>query len=282
MFITRVWKVGSMTKGLLFILFFMLEMLVFAIIPLSSWLSVDLLLIFHTVITMTLLVIALLLRKSGKSQHSWQVIYALFTAGMAVLLSTLFSGSLLKISDLTTTNPAGIAVAKLYEGLFRVIPILALAFIIGFDRRSLYLNKGNIRLSLIIGMTMFIVPAIIGFLPLVDQQGMQNKLLELIPWILVFVLSNGFMEELLFRGLFLKRYEFFLGKGLSNLLTATVFTLIHIQVTYIQDILQFLLIIFPLAIIWGYLIQKTDSILASSLFHAGADCLIILDIFASI
>jgi membrane protease YdiL (CAAX protease family) len=110
---------------------------------------------------------------------------------------------------------------------------------------------------------------------------MLNRMLALSPWILIFVLANGFMEELLFRGLFLRRYELFLGKGLSNLLTAVVFTLIHLQVTYVSDVFQFLLVVFPLALVWGYLMQKTDSLWGSAVFHAGADCMIILGIFAS-
>ncbi len=108
-----------------------------------------------------------------------------------------------------------------------------------------------------------------------------NKLLSLSPWILLFVLSNGFMEELLFRGLFLKRYEPFLGKGLSNLLTAIVFTLMHTQVTYAAQMLQFLLIALTLSLVWGYLIQKTDSLWGAVLFHAAGDCLIIFAAYAS-
>lgn len=108
-----------------------------------------------------------------------------------------------------------------------------------------------------------------------------STLLSLAPWILIFVLANGFMEELLYRGLFLKWYEPFLGKGMSNLLTAIVFTLLHVPVTYVPDVVQFLSILFPLALIWGYLMQKTDSLWGSALFHAGADCVIVFGIYAS-
>jgi len=264
-----------------FLLFFVLEMMAFAIIPLSSRLSINTLLNIHAGITVIFLVAALLLRRSDRGKQYWQVSYALFVAGVAVLLGILFSGSLLKLFGLSASNPLGIAIAKLSESLFRLIPILVLMAIIGADRRSMYLNKGKIGLGLTVGIAAFIVLALIAFLPLASQEGMLNKLLSLSPWILIFVLTNGFMEELLFRGLFLKRYEPFLGKGLSNLLTAIVFTLIHVQVTYVSEMLQFLLIVFSLALIWGYLMQKTDSIWGSALFHAGADCLIIFGIYAS-
>jgi membrane protease YdiL (CAAX protease family) len=202
-------------------------------------------------------------------------------AGLAVLLSTLFGDSLLNLFGLTPTNPQGIAVAKLSESLWRVIPILVLMVIIGADQRSMYLKKGKIGLGIAVGLTAFVVFAAIAFIPLASQEGMLNKLLSLSPWILIFVLANGFSEELLYRGLFLKRYEQFLGKDLSNLLTALVFTFIHMQVNYVWNVIQFLLMVFPLALIWGYLMQKTDSIWGSALFHAGADCVIIFGIYAS-
>jgi membrane protease YdiL (CAAX protease family) len=41
------------------------------------------------------------------------------------------------------------------------------------------------------------------------------KLISLAPWIALFVLSNAFMEELLFRGLVLGRYEPLIGKWLA-------------------------------------------------------------------
>ena len=68
------------------------------------------------------------------------------------------------------------------------------------------------------------------------------------------------MEELLYRGLFLQKYEPFLGKGLSNVLTAIVFAIMHTQVTYAAEMITFLMIVLVLSLIWGALIQKSDSL----------------------
>ena len=76
--------------------------------------------------------------------------------------------------------------------------------LMGFDWRSMYLNKGRIGIWLPVGIAAFIVFPLLAYLSLANQEGVLNKLLPLTPWILVFVLSNGLMEELLFRGLFLK------------------------------------------------------------------------------
>jgi membrane protease YdiL (CAAX protease family) len=272
---------GWLKKSLVFLLFFVLESMVFAILPLSARLPMNTLLYIHAGLDAILLIVALILRRSENGKPYWPVCYAFFVAGLAVLLSTLFGGKLLELFRLTPTNPQGIAVAKLSESLWRVIPILVLMAIIGADRRSMYLNKGKFVLGLAIGIAGFVGFVVLAFMPLVSQGGMLNKLLSLSPWILIFVLANGFNEELLYRGLFLKRYEAFLGKGLSNILAAVVFTLVHVQVTYVSDLRQFLFILFPLALVWGYLMQKTESLWGSVIFHAGADCMIIFGIFAS-
>jgi membrane protease YdiL (CAAX protease family) len=64
----------------------------------------------------------------------------------------------------------------------------------------------------------------------------------------------------------------------SNLLCALIFTFAHIQVTYSEDLPFFLAAVFILGLLWGYLIQRTDSLLSSVLFHAGADMMVIIPI----
>ena len=265
-----------------FLLFFVIESAIFAIIPLSSIVSITILVIIHACIVAALLAAAVLSRARQSGREYFQVFYALFAAGTVVLLSTLFSGLLVDLLGFSPTTPSGIAVAKFSEAILRVIPLLILMVLIGANRESMYLNRGRIGIGLAIGTIAFIVFPIIAYIPLANQVGIVDRLLSLSPWILLFVLSNGFMEELLFRGLLLKRFESFLGANLSNLLTAVVFTLIHAQVTYTTDLILFLLLIaFPLSLTWGYLTQKTGSIWGAVLFHAAGDCLIVFGVFTS-
>jgi membrane protease YdiL (CAAX protease family) len=56
----------------------------------------------------------------------------------------------------------------------------------------------------------------------------------------------------------------------------------HTQVTYAAQMIQFLAIALVLSLVWGFLIQKSDSLWGAVLFHAAGDCLIILAVFASI
>jgi len=265
----------------LFALFFVVEMMVFAIITLSPYSSMGTLLAVHVALTAILLVLALFLRRSERGKSYWPVCYAFFVAAAAVLLSGLFADDLLGLLGLTVETPQGIAVAKFSESLFRVVPILVLMPVMGFGWRSLYLRKGRIGVWLPVGIAAWIAFPVISYLLLPSQEGVLSKLLPLTPWILLFVFSNAFMEELLFRGLLLKRYEAFLGRALSNVLTAVVFTLVHTQVTYAPEMLQFLALVIVLSLAWGYLIQKTDSLWGAVLFHAAGDCLIIFPVFAS-
>lgn len=275
------YQIDALGKTGFFFVCLVLQAMVFAILPLSARLPMNALLYGQAGLSVLLLLAALGLRGSDTGKKYWQVAYALFVAGVAVLLSTLFSGGFVDWIGVTPASPQWVAVAKLSESLWRVVPILVLMAMIGADRGSMYLGKGRLGLGLAVGIAAFVVFAGLAFMPLTGKSEVVSKLLPLTPWILIFVLANGFMEELLFRGVFLKRYEPFLGKGLANLLTAIVFTLAHVQVTYVADVLQFLVIVFPLALTWGYLMQRTDSLWGSVLFHAGADCMIVFGIFAS-
>ena len=89
-------------------------------------------------------------------------------------------------------------------------------------------------------------------------------------------------EETLFRGVFLQKLELFFGKFPANLLVAIVFTLIHGAATYTVDNYLFLAIVFPLALAWGWVTQKTQGLWGSILFHAGMDIPIMLGIFSNL
>jgi uncharacterized protein len=103
-----------------------------------------------------------------------------------------------------------------------------------------------------------------------------TRFLTLAPALVILVLCNGLREELWFRGLFLKKYEKFLGPLLSNVLTAMIFTSFHVQVQYALHLLPFLGYAAILGLSMGYLMQKSGSMLAPAIFHAGSDIPIFL------
>ena len=210
------------------------------------------------------------------------VFFAYFTAVLGLSLGFFFADRGLELFGLTTQTPIGIAVAKFLQASLIVIGILAVARLCGEDLASLYLRKGRLMLGLSVGLITAAVLLVLSMLqPAVRVLG-TARLMSLAPWILLFVVSNAFMEELLFRGLFLGRYEPLIGKWLAIFSTGLAFTLAHMQVTYAPNLWVFLLVTLGLSIAWGWLMQKTESLWGSALFHAGADFLIILPIFTSL
>jgi len=283
MAVVSLYPTARLRTGGTFLVLFVLEALAFAILPLSGrseWMPT--LIYVHAAIIAALPIGFRIFYGTGRTKDYWPVIYALFAAGMGILVSSLWHMDLTRLFGFAADSPQGISLAIFFQSLLRVTVVLILMAIAGAGWHSIYLQKGNLRLGLAVGLPAFLVLAAVAFLPLANQAGMADRLVKLLPWILLFVLSNGFAEELLFRGLLLKRVEPFLGKSLSNLLTAIVFTLLHFPVTYVPDRIPFLVGTFLLALIWGALMQKTDSLWGSALFHAGADCLIIFGVFASL
>jgi membrane protease YdiL (CAAX protease family) len=231
------------------------------------------------VIAAACLVTATLLYRSVRLKEYWKPIFAFSIAMTALLLSWKFSYLGLDLFGLRTDSPRGLATAKLSESILIVLVILVAVKVTGGDFGSLYLRRGKLGWGVLIGVVSFCVLAVLATLQALGEGISPETLISWTPWILVFVLANGFMEELLFRGLFLRKFERFVGAWLSNLAVAIVFTAAHTRVTYTPDLPVFLAVLFLLALAWGYITQKTDSLLASFLFHAGADTLIIVPIF---
>jgi len=229
---------------------------------------------------------SLLLRRSDRLRKYWLVLFAFFTAALAQALDYYVSGWSLSLFGLDVGSPAGIAMDKLESTLMIVIPIIVLTRLSGNNMGSLYLQKGNLRLGLIIGLTVFVVVAALS-IPWAQWQYRvgdlsPQRVLPWIPWILVFVLANSVNEELLFRGLFLQKLEPLLGAFPGNFCMAISFSMLHIGVDYSLNTLALLALLLPLGLLLGYLMQKTRSILASWLIHASVDIAVVLSLFSQL
>jgi membrane protease YdiL (CAAX protease family) len=167
---------------------------------------------------------------------------------------------------------------QLLETALAAIPIVVLTRAVRQNLDTIYLRRGVIGRGLVIAIAVFVLCY------LAAATGMSNRLfpvrealplhrfLALTPALLVLSLSNGFQEELLFRGLFLQKYLAVFGKHSANLLQAVIFTIAHAGITYTPTALLFLvLVVFPLGLITGYLMRTTGGMLAPVIFHAGTD-----------
>jgi len=241
----------------------------------------------RTGMVVVLLASALLARRSKRLEKYWQVLFAFFIASLAISLDLYLPLSrwVLRLLNRELNTPLGLAVDKLESSVTIIVAIIVLNRISGGSMASIYLKKGNIRKGLTIGLGTFVVVAAASF-PLSEwlfggRDLRLERVLPWIPWILLFVLGNAFNEELLFRGLFLRKLEPFFGRFCANLLIAIPFTLHHTGVEYTPEVLMFLAFLFPLALAWGYVMQNTDSLWGSVLFHAGMDIPLVLGIFST-
>jgi len=91
------------------------------------------------------------------------------------------------------------------------------------------------------------------------------------------------MEEIWFRGIFLKSYETIFGRKAAIIVTVLIFGTSHINATY--DFpgggVVFGLVVFGLGLVGAYAILKGDSLIGPVLFHAGYDLLIIVPVLNS-
>ena len=240
-----------------------------------------------------LLTVAVLTRRSRSLQRYWEIPFAFFVFTVAGFVGDISISPLQQwfIYDVLHETPSvnnplastvlGTVLAQVFGTLSLVLPIILLTKASGSSLNALFLTKQRSWVWLlvsIIGFLVFFLLAAFGlsssFFP---NNGVTfSRFLALTPALLVLVLCNGLREELWFRGLFLKKYGRFMGPFASNLLAAIIFASFHVQVQYSRSLPIFLAIALIQGLILGFLMQKSKSILAPAIFHAGTDIPIFL------
>jgi len=178
----------------------------------------------------------------------------------------------------------GMGTAKGLEAVVVVGTIFAILAIGRAPLASVYLTAGNVPLGLAVGLGGFSLLAILAALQAKSMKIPTATIRRLLPAILLFVFANAFMEELWFRGIFLRPLVSLLGPIAAIALTAAVFAVAHIGASYMakEERIRFLFILFPLGLAWGAATHFTGSLLASTLFHAGADLMIVNGFIAAL
>ncbi len=171
----------------------------------------------------------------------------------------------------------GIAVGKTLEACAVVAAIILVFATTRTSLSTVYIAQGRVSLGLALGLGGFVFFAIAAGFQARSLKIACPLLIRSLPWMFVFCLANAFMEELWFRALFLKPLALLVGPTVAILLTGAVFAVLHIGATYLSktERVRFLALLFPLGVVWGGCMYVTGSILASTLFHAGADLLVV-------
>lgn len=241
------------------------------------------------------LVLALVLRERARFQAYWKIAFALFVAASANALMWSLGDWLADLLPPPVSAAHEIAIDKVSQCVPVVLAIGLLTKLVGDDLGSIYIKKGNLKWGLRFGLISFAVFAVLFGVIAVLQAGAPSsvglmasgiplgELVAAIPWILVFVFANSLMEELWFRGIFLRRLTPYLGAAATVVVTSLVFGLAHLGATYVAPLERVIFgaVVFVLGLVNGAVMLKTDSIWGSLLFHAGYDLLIIIPVLVS-
>jgi membrane protease YdiL (CAAX protease family) len=230
--------------------------------------------------------LSLAAKKWQKAKTLWPLLSGLLIMAVAVSLTWIIANYLVDNLGLSGKDPRGFALLKLNDLVVIGVIVIGMSRCFGFNFNDLYLQVGKVKLGLIFGLGLFLVAAATAvpsgqFLFKLDASKLAGWE-KWIGWLLLFVLANGFMEELLFRGLFLKKLEPLLGEFFASLTIAVVFSALHFGVGYTSDQWMFQVILMLLAMAFAAVMQKTRALWPAALFHAGMDISIMLGIFSNL
>jgi membrane protease YdiL (CAAX protease family) len=233
-------------------------------------------------LSLIFLLISIFLHSRQSLKNYWQVLFSFFIASLALFFDF--------VINIPSDTMNGFLLDMLVSASMVTSIITLFTKISGNSLSSIFLKKGNIKFGIIVGLIGFFIFAITA-IPVAEYmfQGQNlgvDRVIAWLPWIIPIVLLNGIREELLYRGLFLKKYEVKLGPKTANLLQAIIFSLSHSVAgvglnTYTPFIWALVIFTFALGLVWGYIMQRTDTIIGSVLFHAGTDIPVFIGIFSN-
>ncbi len=158
-------------------------------------------------------------------------------------------------------------IQQLYWFPIIAIPLFAASYTLmrtqKLNRKKMGLVLGNIPVQITIALS----GVILGFIeylilkpqPLIFSFNLETVLIASV----ILIISTGFAEELLFRGILQKNAENVFGKIFGLLYASILFTALHIGWNSILD----LLFVLGVAMFYGYAFQKTRSLFGVTLSH---------------
>ncbi len=185
------------------------------------------------------------------------------SSGFANLLRSMMILPMIRIIGLSIP----MQVPQLYWFPVIAVPFLAASFTLmrtqKFTRKKVGLTLGNIPVQLVIALS----GVILGFteyLILKPQPLISSFTIETVLFGgIILLISTGFAEELLFRGILQTNAEKVLGSISGLIYTSILFTALHIGWNSILD----LVFVFCVAIFYGYAFQRTKSLFGITLSH---------------
>jgi len=161
-------------------------------------------------------------------------------------------------------------------------PALVLLPLVKMNYADVYFHRGRLGLSLLLGLGMCILDWLLYGLTS-DVFPKLRRMLPVLGWVILFSVTNAFMEEFILRGLFLRSFENFFSPVVVLFLTTLIFTGMHFGANYLtsDNLLMLLVYIFLLGFGNGAIMQRSNSIWGAVLSHSFADSLLLVSIFGT-
>ena len=258
--------------------------LVFNVGGYNSFIPSDLILLSRSAVVVILFIPTFILfRLEGTWNKYWKLSFSFWISSVGMLLAWFFGRWYQLIPSLSTSTVPGVAMAKVSEVFPIVTAILVGMYLVDKDFTQIYMRGGDLGKSIKLGL----IASFAALLPFVLVGGLgltasPSTIISWIPWMCVFAASNAFMEELMVRGIFLRKYESIFGQKQSLLLTSVIFAVFHQAIIGYTDFISFSVFMgmtFFLGLIWGYVIQQSDIIWGAVLAHTVADIFFVLAVF---
>ena len=216
------------------------------------------------------------------------VLLSLFGVSLGFGLAYVVGDWPLVMLGLSAATPQGAAVAKTSEAIPMCVAIFLATSLARRDLGPLSLRKGRLWLSLELGL-LSAVP-LLAFLALVPGTGAEVLLavpaatiLSWLPWIVLFSVANGFMEELWFRGSWFGTFRVLVGTPAAMHVTSLAFSAMHVVVYWSEP--AALVVLWPVFLYVGYacavIVRKTGSLWGAVLGHVLVDLMFVLVSFGS-
>lgn len=234
------------------------------------------------------LVLLILLSRNREGWVPYRpVLFGLFGISLGIGLAWVIGERPLDWLGLTTTTPQGVALAKLTsEAVPICAAILLVNWLAGKDLAYLNLRRGKLARSLGLGL----LSSLVILIAFIATGGLQSvikvpisELLPWMPWVMLFSLANGFMEELWFRGSWLSSFGELVGANAALHVTSWIFILWHVIIYWNEPIalVIFFAVFLYIAYACALITRKTGTLWGAILAHVIADFVFVMGAFAS-
>ena len=223
------------------------------------------------------LVATLVLRRSERGRPYWPIAFAFLAASLTNVTTWYLAAPLQRwlwnLTGVGADTPQGLMLGKLADVVLRLAPIFGALWLVRDGLGSVYVRRGRLKWSLTLG-GLALANLLATSIAVAAGRGTDlPAALANLPWWFGFSAMNAFMEEIWYRGLFLKRLEPAIGAAGVIWLTTLIFGASHLFATYIEPsgALVFGVITLTLGFAWALLMQKTNTLWGSVVFHLAAD-----------